>query len=192
MSALVTNNGVGYLLTGISETDENVLLKSGQGNRFPQPTPEQDWFFVTVEDRDGNREVMRCVKRDSDTLVVKRGQDDTQARSFKADSLVELRPCAGLFNSKVDQDKFEATIKRLQEQLVEMERSLSTKINGVQTSSSAAVEALKKDTADTYLPLAGGTLTGPLKSNSAISTTATLSAVSIAAKSFTVTPESKE
>lgn len=187
MSVLVTNNGVGYLLTGISETDENVLLKSGQGNRFPLPTPEQDWFFVTVEDRDGNREVMRCVKRDSDTLVVKRGQDGTQARSFKADSLVELRPCAGLFNSKVDQDKFEATIKRLEDQISAMERSLTTKINGVQTSGSAALDAFKKDAASTYLPVTGGALTGPLTSNSDITTDK-----KVQAGSFAITPAPKE
>ena len=187
MSALVTNNGVGYLLTGIRETDENVLLKSGQGNRFPQPTPDQDWFFVTVEDRDGNREVMRCVKRDSDTLVVKRGQDDTQARAFKADSLVELRPCAGLFNSKVDQDKFEAAVKQLKEQLSSLEHALTTKINGVQTSGSAALNTFKDDVAKTYLPLSGGALTGPLTSNSDITTEKKVQAGSIA-----ITPASKE
>ena len=187
MSALVTNNGVGYLLVGINDVEEKILLKSGQGNRFPSPILDQDWFYVTVEDEEGKREVMRCSQRDGDSLTVKRGQDGTVAISFKADSLVELRPCAGLFGDKVDKDKFEAAVKQLKEQIASLERSLTTKINGVQTSGSAALDTFKEDAAKTYLPFSGGALTGPLTSNSDITTDK-----KVQAGSFAVTPASKE
>lgn len=184
MSVLVTNNGIGYLLVGINDVEEKVLLKSGQGSRFPSPILDQDWFYITVEDEEGKREVMKCTQRDGDTLTVRRGQDSTMAISFKADCLVELRPCAGLFNDKVDKDVFNTKIKALEDQIKALEKSLTLKINNVQTTGSADLDAYKKIASDTFLPFTGGDLTGKLTSNSDIVTTAKVQAGSIA-----ITPE---
>lgn len=187
MSVLVTNNGIGYLLVGINDVEEKVLLKSGQGSRFPSPILDQDWFYITVEDEEGKREVMKCTQRDGDTLTVRRGQDNTMAISFKADCLVELRPCAGLFNDKVDEDTFANTVASLKAQIKELELALTMKINNVQTTSSADLDAYKQTASETFLPFTGGELIGELRSNSNIITTAKVQAGAIA-----ITPEPTE
>ena len=104
MSVLVTNNAVGALLVGISDTETKLLLRPGQGARFPAPVFEKDWFYVTVQDEVGNLELMKCTARDTDSLTVVRAFGGTVAQAFKAACVVELRPWAELFNDKVDYD----------------------------------------------------------------------------------------
>lgn len=184
MSVLVTNNGTGYLMVGIDAVTTKILLKPDQGARFPAPVPDQDWFYITVEDSEGNREVMKCTSRTSDTFTVLRGQDGTTARPFVADSLVELRPCAGLFNDKVNRDEYErwqreidtlmeefraeittklnAQKAELTTKIEKVEDDLNTKIDDADAASKTDLEDFKTEVSETYLPLAGGTMTGKL------------------------------
>lgn len=125
MSVLVTNNAVGYLQVGIDSSSTRLLLKSGQGSRFPAPTSDEDWFYVTVQDEQGNLEVMRGVARDTDTMTVQRGADNTVPLAFPADSLVECRPCAGLFNDKADKETLEKRISELEDALESATQTLN-------------------------------------------------------------------
>lgn len=187
MSVLVTNNAVGYLLVGVNDAETSILLKSGQGSRFPSPVLDQDWFYITVQNEEGEVEVMKCTKRSGDTLTVQRGQDSTTSISFKADSLVELRPCAALFNDKVDEDYLEEQLSALRTEMSELKTEMTQKINSLSATTTTNITEFKEFVADTYLPLAGGTMTGDIVSSAGITISGALQA-----GSFKITPDPVE
>lgn len=183
MSVLVTNNAVGYLLVGVNDAETSILLKSGQGSRFPSPVLDQDWFYITVQNEEGELEVMKCTKRSGDTLTVQRGQDGTTGISFKADSLVELRPCAALFNDKADTDYLQEQLEAIQAQISAFKTEVNQKITNLTLTTNTNITEFKELVEDTYLPLAGGTLTGELVSSAGITITGTMQA-----GTFKITP----
>ena len=187
MSVLVTNNAVGYLQVGVNSAETSILVKPGQGVRFPSPVLDQDWFYITVENEEGDVEVMKCTKRSGDTLTVQRGQDGTVGHDFKADSLVELRPCAGLFNDKVDVDKFNAKIAELQQTIQQFKTEINLRVSELSAETTTYITELKDFVADTYLPLAGGKLTGAVDSTAGITITGILQA-----GGFKITPKETE
>ena len=186
MSVLVTNNAVGYLLVGVNDAETSILLKSGQGSRFPSPVLDQDWFYITVQNEEGELEVMKCTKRSGDTLTVQRGQDGTTGISFKADSLVELRPCAALFNDKADTDYLQEQLEAIQAQISAFKTEVNQKITNLTLTTNTNITEFKELVEDTYLPLAGGTMTGELVSSAGITITGTMQA-----GSFKITPAPK-
>lgn len=95
MGALVTNNAVGTLASGINDSTTTIVLSSGQGALFPSPGAD-DFFFITVVDTSNNKEIMKVTDRSVNTLTVVRAQDNTTAKSFLAADRVELRFCAAL------------------------------------------------------------------------------------------------
>ena len=179
MSVLVTNNAVGYLLVGVNDAETSILLKSGQGSRFPSPVLDQDWFYVTVQNEEGEMEVMKCTKRSGDTLTVQRGQDGTSSISFKADSLVELRPCAALFNDKVDLDYLNEQLQQMRAEISQFKSDINQKVTDMGSTTNTTINEFKELVADTYLPLKGGTLTGNLVSTASITISGTLQAGTI-------------
>lgn len=179
MSVLVTNNAVGYLLVGVNDAETSILLKSGQGSRFPSPVLDQDWFYVTVQNEEGEMEVMKCTKRSGDTLTVQRGQDNTISLSFKADSLVELRPCAALFNDKVDNDYLAEQLADIQSQMTALKTEMTQKLNNLTSTTTTEIAEFKQFVADTYLPLSGGALTGNVTSSASITISGVLQAGSV-------------
>ena len=200
MSVLVSNNAVGELLVGISDVETALVLRSGQGSRFPAPIAGKDWFYITVQDAQGNLEVMKCTARTSDTLTVKRSTD--APRAFIADSVVELRPCAELFDDKADAKDFadytedaeathaslRATITALTKQLNDAVTRLDNAITELNTKAQklensisdsnkqAANTYVTKTSAEaTYVKLAGNcTISGPLTLSSAVTMHSTL------------------
>lgn len=189
MSVLVTNNAVGYLLVGVNDAETSILLKSGQGSRFPSPVLDQDWFYITVQNEEGEMEVMKCTKRSGDTLTVQRGQDGTTGISFKADSLVELRPCAALFNDKVDYDYLQEKITELETTIEEFKTQINLKFTNLTNTTTTNINEFKELVEDTYLPLAGGTMTGDIVSSAGITITGTMQAGTL---KITPAPEPEE
>lgn len=183
MAALVTNNAWGELSVGVSDTATQLLLSGMQGDRFPAVAEGVSWFFATVEDADGNLEVVKCTARIGDTLTVERGQDNTEARAFLQGAKVELRPCAALFDDKVAKDEFSKTIESIRTDFAKADEAISknlddeiTKIHEdyptteeVEKKFSDLNDTLDDDWVskeyadDTFLPLTGGTLSGPLQ-----------------------------
>lgn len=182
MGALVTNNAWGELAVEVTDTAQQLLLSGSQGDRFPNATDGISWFFVTVEDDEGNIEICRCNSRNGDTLNVERGVDNTTAKPFLQGSKVELRPCAALFNDKVSTDKHAKDIEDLSSKLQNEDDLLYQHIdeeiqriedNYAETtyvddkfddlSETMDEDWVSKEFAEeTYLPLEGGTLTGAL------------------------------
>lgn len=95
---LFTNNASALLNTSIITTDLTIELETGFGTRFPNPTGSQ-YFMATLEDDQGNLEIVRCTARSNDLLTVVRGQDNTVAQNFTQNvTRVELRLTAAVVN----------------------------------------------------------------------------------------------
>lgn len=75
---------------GIASGDTSVDVQAGDGALFPNPSGG-DYFYLTLIDSSGNREIVKCTARSTDTLTIDRGEDGTSARAFSADDKIELR-----------------------------------------------------------------------------------------------------
>ena len=187
MPVLCTNNAWGELANTITATTPQITLKAGQGERFPIAVDGTSWFYATLIDEQNNLEIVKVTARSSDSLTVERGVDNTERRPYNTGSRVELRPCAALFNDKISKDEFDASNAQLRadfnKTLTETSNTFSKAVDNLkQTMGDDYVTntALEKkfdardeknketylsiaDAKTTYLPLAGGTLAGPLK-----------------------------
>lgn len=94
MPVLITNNAKTTLGAGISSTDTQVTVATGDGGKFPDPG-EGDWFPLTLIKEDGTLEVTKATERSGDSITIERGREGTSAKSFSAGDKVELRLTAG-------------------------------------------------------------------------------------------------
>jgi hypothetical protein len=94
---LFANNAASTLLNNVGPTDVTLVLPGGDGAMFPADVAGAS-FYVTVEDVDGNIEIMQCTHRASDVLTVVRGREGTAARSFTSGAVVECRVTAGILS----------------------------------------------------------------------------------------------
>lgn len=102
MSALITNNAVGALASGINAVVTSLTLSSGQGALFPTISDAADYFYVTLIDTSNNKEIVKVTSRTGDTFdTIVRGQDGTTAQAFSTADRVELRFCAAVFDELV-------------------------------------------------------------------------------------------
>ena len=106
MSVLVSNNATTELLTAVTANDSMLTVVTNTGALFPSPVVDKDWFYATIQDASGNMEIVKCTARESDTFTVVRGVNG-KSFAFTSGAVIELRPCAELFNDKVDVDTFE-------------------------------------------------------------------------------------
>jgi len=97
MGIKVANNAFGVLNAGITNSDTTIVLKSGEGARFPTLTAG-DYFYATLIDTSNNLEIVKVTARSTDTMTVVRGQDGTSARAYATNDRFELRPTAALFS----------------------------------------------------------------------------------------------
>lgn len=102
---LFSNNADASLNGAIASDTAVLVLKAGQGSKFPSPS-NGDYFLVTIFERLGttelNHEIVKCTSRTNDSLTVSRGQEGTVAKAFPDGSLVELRVTAGTLENKVE------------------------------------------------------------------------------------------
>lgn len=98
---LYTDSASGTLLAQVDPADLTVTLNASQGDRFPSPTGN-DYAILTLEDTDGNIELVKLTGRVGDTLTVVRAQEGTTALTFPAStSRCELRVTASSLNDLV-------------------------------------------------------------------------------------------
>jgi hypothetical protein len=77
---------------GIALGDTSVDVQAGDGALFHDITGGgSDYFYCVLVDSSGNREVVKCTGRSTDTLTIVRAQDGTSARAFDQDDVIELR-----------------------------------------------------------------------------------------------------
>lgn len=88
---LFSNNASALLAATISSVDTVVQVAGGFGANFPSPSSPQI-FYATLEDDNGNIEIVKCTSRTGDNLTVVRAQDGTTAQAFTLNvTRVELR-----------------------------------------------------------------------------------------------------
>lgn len=105
MPAQFKNNATAILAASVSSSTTNVVLTTGQGQRFPALSAGQ-YFYGTLFDANGNYEIVKVTARVSDSLTVVRAQDGTIALAFNAGDGFALRPVAAALNnfSQLDAD----------------------------------------------------------------------------------------
>jgi hypothetical protein len=90
MALKLSNNAISSLLSAITADSTSIILKSGDGAKFPS-LGAGDYFPATLSKSDGSLEVVRVTGRSGDTLTATRAQEGTTALSFSAGALIELR-----------------------------------------------------------------------------------------------------
>lgn len=99
MSLFVYQNDVSTTnANAILVTDTSIVVAVGTGASFPAITAGHQ-AAVTVEDVNGNFEVMYCTGITGDTLTVTRAQEGTTALAFASGSRVELRVTSGVLSA---------------------------------------------------------------------------------------------
>lgn len=104
MPQLFSNSASTTLLGNISDVSTTILVAGGTGNLFPDILNAGDFFVITVEDANGNFEVMRCNSRTGDSLQVVRAQEGTTPKAYSAGDRVELRFTAGAVNQFIQRN----------------------------------------------------------------------------------------
>lgn len=93
MPIKLANNATTTTLNAITSVSTEIVVASGTGSKFPV-LEAGDYFYATISDTAGNYEIVRVTARAVDTLTVTRAQESTSARSFPANSRIELRVTA--------------------------------------------------------------------------------------------------
>lgn len=143
MATLYTNNAVTTLNGAINDTTTTIVVTDG--SVFPNPTGG-DYFWLTLTD-DTNIEIVQVTARSTNSLTVVRGQDGTSGTAFADGDKAQLRITA------IGLSEFAQT----------NDLNISDWDTAFGWGDHAAAGYLTTATAaSTYLPLAGGTLTGSL------------------------------
>ena len=90
MALKLSNNAISSLLSAIPADSTSIILKSGDGAKFPS-LGAGDYFPATLSKSDGSLEIVKVTGRSGDTLTATRGKEGTTALSFDANSLIEVR-----------------------------------------------------------------------------------------------------
>lgn len=102
---LCANNAFGSLATALGSTDKTLILSGDQGDKFPY-IETGSAFYATLEDADGNLEVVLVTSRIQSTLTATRGQCGTIARSWPVGTELSLRVTAELLEDKICRKEF--------------------------------------------------------------------------------------
>jgi hypothetical protein len=81
---LFANNATALLAASISDTDLTIQVANGYGTLYPNPGVDE-YFYVTLVNSNGDREIVKITERSTDLLTVPtggRGQDGTSAQSW--------------------------------------------------------------------------------------------------------------
>lgn len=95
---LFSNNGSAFLAASISDSDLTIQVQNGFGGLYPNPGADE-YFLVTLENEDGDIEIVMVTSRATDLLTVPpggRGQEGTSAQSWtNGQARVECRITGG-------------------------------------------------------------------------------------------------
>ena len=100
MAVVFSNNAASTLQSGITSSATSITLLSGAS--FPSLSGS-DYTYVTLEDVNGHREIVKATARSGNTLTVVRAQDGTSARAYISGDKCELRLTAALLNEVAQQ-----------------------------------------------------------------------------------------
>lgn len=101
MPALLSNNSISRLAVSINSNDLEISVSAGDGAKFPALSGS-DWFPLTLIKASGATEILKATARNGDVITVVRAQDGTTSQAFTAGDRAELRLTAGVMNGKLD------------------------------------------------------------------------------------------
>ena len=95
---LFANNIITSLAGDVLGGADSIVVTSGDGANMPDPDMYE--YFVILVERvlDGQKEIMHCIGRTTDTLEVERAQEGTIALAFSAGDRVTMPLTAGLLD----------------------------------------------------------------------------------------------
>lgn len=89
----ITNNATTTTTDRISNTATSLTVATGTGSLFPV-LGAGDFFQATLQDTNGNFEIVKVTARAGDAMTIERAQAGTLAIPFPANSRFELRVTA--------------------------------------------------------------------------------------------------
>lgn len=96
---LFKNNAASILDLDLSNVATTLEVAPAGGEGFPVSPASPEFFMLTIEDGDGNIEIVKCTGRTGDVFTIVRAQEGTSARAFTVGDKVELRLTAGTLES---------------------------------------------------------------------------------------------
>jgi hypothetical protein len=99
MPVKFSNNAATTLAANATNSATTITVVDG--SVFPT-LAGTDFTFITLEDVDSNREIVKLTAVSSNTLTIVRAQDGSSARAYSTNDKVELRLTAALLNAAVD------------------------------------------------------------------------------------------
>ena len=94
MDTLFKNNASGMSQDILTNVGNTLVLATGDGARFPDPTGNE-YFLLSIMSftvgKESAWEILKCTGRSGDTLTVQRGQENTAQMEWPAGSFVEHR-----------------------------------------------------------------------------------------------------
>ncbi len=100
MPHIFGNNCSTTLSQAITNLATTIYVAAGTGEDFPDLVND-DFMMLTLEDANGNWEIVKCTSRTGDTFIVERGQENEPAKAYDAGDRFELRLTAGAMNEFV-------------------------------------------------------------------------------------------
>lgn len=112
MILLFANNASTTLASGINATSTTVVLASGTGGLFPNPTAGEQAFYLTIKDAatELTNEIMLCTARSGDVCTVARGQQGTTAVAWNAGDIAAQLVTRGDLEGMVQPDQLQEQI----------------------------------------------------------------------------------
>ena len=90
MGIKLTNNAATTVPLAVSSTDTTLTVAPGTGAAFPE-LGTGDYFHATLQSVGNQFEIVRVTARTDDTMTITRGQENTVAIPFPANSRFEIR-----------------------------------------------------------------------------------------------------
>ena len=97
----ITNNASTTTTDRISNIDTSLTVATGTGSLFPA-LGAGDFFQATLQDTNGNLEIVKVTARVDDVMTLERAQAGTLAIPFAANSRFEIRVTANNIQDYVD------------------------------------------------------------------------------------------
>ena len=97
-----SNNVSTKLFSSVLPEDTQLILENRAGENLPVLVGDDDYFMLTLQDEQGNLEIVKVTHYVGDVCTVERAQEGTVARSFTQGAIVEHRLTAGSLNGIVE------------------------------------------------------------------------------------------
>lgn len=95
---LFANNAATTLAVELTTLATTLEVAAATGSRFPDPVQYSEEFVITLKNQNtGEIEIVNCVERSDDVLMIARAQEGTVALSFPVGSAVLHQMTAAMF-----------------------------------------------------------------------------------------------